>query len=517
MRILKVVLVWVAVIGAGYLAYKFIWPLLLPEKVETDIQTADVKRDDMRKVVPADGVIEPSVLVEVQSKASGVVEAIFVEPGDTVEVGDILVELDKEQILAQKRQAEASLSQAQASLKRAERNSTRQSLASAESSVRQAQISYDEAQESYSRIKELYDKGFATEDEITTARTNLDSAAERLEQAKVQLELEQEGGEKEDIDAAKANVEIRQAELDDVIEELGNTTVRAPISGTVLSRPVELGTAVRSGTSGNSEGTTVVTIGDLSTMYVRANIEETDLGKVDLGSACRISFDAYPGWLWLGQVTKLYPQGSEGQSGTQFQIDIEIDQHNAQREGGGFAGRPDGPPRMRMGSLAPRNWYAAAAIGDIALLQGPPPGGGAAPPPPASGGDTPQGPPPGGKPGAQEESADGAKPQADGKGQAGAAVKPPTLYPKMTANVEIVLEDHPNVLVLAAKFIQYDEEGNIFVEVLPDPQDQTTRERREIETGFTDGMRFEITSGLEEGQTVVLERPIEEDENMRMF
>ena len=492
MRILKVVLAWAVVLAAGFLVYKFIWPLLLPEQVETDIQTATIQRDDMRKVVPADGVIEPSVLVEVKSKASGVVEAMYVEPGDIVEEGDILVELDKEQILARQRQAEASLSQAKASLKRTERSSTRQSMASAESSVRQAQITRDEAKEHYDRIAGLYGKGFATEDEMTSAQTSLDAAEERLTQAKTNLELEQEGGEQEDIDAAEASVEIRQAELDDVFEELANTTVRAPISGTVLTRPVELGTAVRSGTSGNSEGTVVATIGDLSTMYVRANIEETDLGKVALGSACRITFDAYPGWLWLGEVTKLYPQGSQGQSGTQFEIDIEIDQHNAMREGGGGGSRRGGGG-MRMGSLAPLNWYASAGIGDVVLLQGPPPGG-------------------------EGASSDNAKTTSTGQRRADSQqASPPTLYPKMTANVEVVLEDHPAVLVLAAKFIQYGEDGKKFVEVLPDPENQAKRERRDIETGFTDGMRFEITSGLDEGDTVVLERAIEEDQGRRMF
>jgi HlyD family secretion protein len=509
MRILKVVLIWLAVVGAGYLAYKFIWPLLLPEKVETDVQTAVVQREDMRKVVPADGVIEPAVLVEVKSKASGVVISMSVEPGDTVAEGDVLVELDKEQLLANKRQAEAGLSQARASLKRAEKNSTRQSMSSAESSVRQAQIARDEAKDHYDRIQGLYGKGFATEDEMTTAKTSLDTAEERLVQAQTQLTLEQEGGEPEDIDAAKANVEIRQAELDDVLEELANTTVRAPIAGTVLTRPVELGTAVRSGTSGNSEGTVVATIGDLSTMYVRAKIEETDLGKVALDAGCRISFDAYPGWLWLGKVTKLYPQGTEGQSGTQFEIDIEINQHDAVREGGGGGGGKEkggGGMRMRMGALAPTNWYASAAMGDIALLQGPPPprGGGA--------------PPPGGAPPTRTYGAETGKDAKSAKdGGAGAAAKAPQLFPKMTANVEIVLEDHPGVLVLAAKFIQYGEDGKKYVEVLPDPEDQAKRERRDIEAGFTDGMRFEIKSGLNEGDTVVLERPIEEDENMRMF
>ncbi|MBN2082195.1 HlyD family secretion protein [bacterium] len=495
MRFVKTALIWVVVIGLGYLAFHFIWPLLAPEEVETDILTAKVQRGDLRKVVPADGVVEPSVLVEVQSKASGVVEAIHVEPGDEVETGDILVELDKEQLEANKRQAEASLAQAQASLRRTQRNTTRQSISSRESQIRQHEISLAEAQDSFDRIAELYGKGYATEEEYQSAKTKLDSAQETLEQAREQLALEQEGGEEEDIEAAQASVDMRQAELDDVLEELANTTVRAPLSGTVLTRPVEMGSAVRSGTSGNSEGTVVATIGDLSTMYVRANIEETDLGNVQLGSPCRITFDAYVGWLWNGTVTKIYPQGEEQQSGTQFQIDIEIDQEHAQQESAG--GRSGGGGRngggMRGGG-------------------GPPSGGGGAPPggsaPPGGGASPAGGSPAAGSESAAEGAAPTGTPAAGGKP---AAPLTPQLFPKMTANVEIVLEDHSGVMILAAKYVQYDETGQKYVEILPDPENTDKRERHDIETGFTDGMRFEIVSGVEEGDTVVLEREIEEE------
>jgi multidrug efflux pump subunit AcrA (membrane-fusion protein) len=469
MRIVKIVIAWAVVIGLGYLAFRFIWPLLLPEEVETDVQTTRVQRGDLREVVPADGVIEPSVLVEVKAKASGLVEEIFVEPGDTVVVGDVLVELDKEQLLARRRQAEASLAQAQASLKRTKRSTTDQQLSSQESQIRRAEINLEDAQDRYDRISGLYAKGFATDEEMVAAENSLATAQENLQQAKEQLELEIEGGEPEDIEASEAAVEIRQAELDDVLEELANTTVTAPIAGTVLTRPVELGTAVRSGTSGNSEGTVVASIGDLSTMYVRANIEETDLGKVHLGIPCRITFDAYVGWLWNGTVTKIYPQGQQNQSGTQFQIDIEIDQDQAEREGGGRGiGRGGGRPG------------------------GGPPGGG----------------------GQQADSGEGESRATGGDGEGATPPPPPAappLFPKMTANVEIVLQDHPDVVILPAKFVQYGEDGQKFVEILADPENPDERTRVDIETGFSDGMRFEVTSGLEGGETIVLEREIQEE------
>ena len=78
----------------------------------------------------------------------------------------------------------------------------------------------------------------------------------------------------------------------------------------------------------------------------------------------------------------------------------------------------------------------------------------------------------------------------------------------MTANVEIVLEDHPGVLILPAQYIQY-EEGQPYVEIAPEAENTENREKVDIELGFFDGLRYEVTSGLEEGDTVVLERTIE--------
>jgi HlyD family secretion protein len=81
----------------------------------------------------------------------------------------------------------------------------------------------------------------------------------------------------------------------------------------------------------------------------------------------------------------------------------------------------------------------------------------------------------------------------------------------MTANVEIVLEDHPNVLIIPAQYVQY-EGGEPYVEVAPDPEDTTVRVKRTVKLGFSDGLRFEIAEGVEEGETIVLEREIEEEE-----
>lgn len=481
-KIIRPMVTWGIVIAVCFFAWKFLVPLFSPEEEEKDIQTAQVRRGDLRKSVPADGVVEPYNLVEVKSKASGFVEEIFVETGDLVVVGQILLELDKEVIRATLRQAEADVAASRAQLKLTQRDLSPQQRASAESSIRQAEITLKNAQASQVRIAGVHAKGYASDQELQDAQRSVDQAHESLEQAQDQYELDLAGGQLESIDIAKATLLRREAELDNVLEELANTTIRAPMSGTVLTRSVEIGTTVASGTSGNTGGTVTCTIGDLSKLKVIARIEETDLGRVKVNGACRITFDSYEGWVWQGILNKIEPQGDlggGGGQGTQFPVEIGIDLSTPTQE-----------------SVAKAGWGGGGMPGGMMSGRGPGGGGGGGSPHGAGGG--------GGRP-----------PQAGGQTPAGsekppreqARKEPPTLYPNMTASVEIVLEDHPGVLIVPAKFIQYDQ-GQPYVEVAADPSDTDSRERFDITLGFSDGLRFEVKDGVSEGDTLVLERAL---------
>ena len=491
-RFIRPAITWVVVLAIAYAGYRFIYPLFLPEVKETDIQTATVSRGDLRRSVPADGVVEPSELVEVKSKASGVVESLHVETGEQVASGQIIAELDKEEILTRLRQAEADLAASEAQLSLTRRSLSPQQRASQESAVRSAEVDLDNARKQFekaegdhARILEMHEKGYATDAELdasaaalTAAQSSLENAEERLSAAKEQLELDLQGAQPEEIEIAEATILRRKAELDTVKEELANTTIRAPIAGTVLTRPVEIGTAVASGTSGNTGGTVVCTVGDLSTLRVRARIEETDLGRVKVASLCRIAFDSYSGWVWSGTVEKIEPQGEtaaqaggQGSQGTRFPIDIRIDLESAREE-------------------AEMSMPGAGGGGGNGMRRRPPRGGGR---------------------GGGRRGGDGDGPAPKGEFEAAEKQKP-HLFPNMTANVEIVLEDHPDVLILPAQFVQY-EEGEPYVEVTENEEDTKVRERRPVKLGFSDGLRFEITEGLEEGEIVVLEREIEEEED----
>lgn len=529
MRIVRIVITWAIVLAIAFAAYKYVYPLFKPVKEEMDVQTTEVTKGDLRITVPCDGTVVPRVLVEVKTKASGVVEKIEVEAGDTVKQGQVICELDRKDIEAQLEQAQASLDAANAQFKLTKRSLSPQQKAQAESSIRTAQIRLDDAQASYDRIKKVFDKGFATEDEMTKAQTELNNAKESLEQAQQQYELDMQGAQPEEIEVARTNVVRSQAELDRIQEELAYTTVRAPQSGTVLTRPVEIGTAVASGTSGMSGGTVVCTIGDLSTLYVKAYIDETDLGKVNLGAPCRVAFDAFQGWVWHGKVKKIYPQGEAsggsggGSSSARFQIDIELDQSSAEQDGGdaraggggggrgGFGGGGRGAGGGR-GGRAGAAGGATAAAPKAGTTTAAAPKAGATPPPPPPGGGGGEAPPPAGPPPGGTQAKAGKASAQEAAETAAVTKKPqaPLLRPQLSASVDVVLDDHPGVLMIPSQYIKY-EDNKPYCFVVPDPADKTKRERRELELGFTDGLRYEIKSGLKEGETVLLERPIKKE------
>jgi len=516
MKYLRLATPWLFAALFVFVLWKYVAPLFKPEPPKTDIQTTEVHKGDLRQAVPSDGTVVPSVLVEVKSKASGVVQKINVEPGDYVSKGDVMVELDRKDVEARLREARAGLESARAQFELTRRSLSPQQKSSAQSSITQAQIALDEAnthvkdaQSNYDRMADMFSKGYATQAELDAAQVTLDTAKQgvsraqaTLDEAKKQLGLDLKGAQPEEIAIAKANVDRAQAQVDNAVEELSYTTIRAPITGTVLTRPVEIGTAVASGTGGFSGGTSVATIGDLATLYVKANIEEADLGRIAVGLPARITFDAYAGWLWSGRVKKIYPQGENGNTaagggggggggtGTRFPVDIAIDLNSAHMDkeaeagagagmygGGGGGGRSGRPPSMRGGGRRRGGGNRGGGSGSAAK-------------PATSAPATPQ----------VAEALKETKP-----------TEKPKLLPQLTASLEIVLEDHPDVIIVPAQYVKYDN-GKAYVEVAKDPEDAKAKERekREVELGFSDGLRYEVKSGLKEGETVVLEREIKE-------
>ncbi|MDQ2800604.1 MAG: efflux RND transporter periplasmic adaptor subunit, partial [Armatimonadota bacterium] len=120
-------------------------------------------------------------------------------------------------------------------------------------------------------------------------------------------------------------IKSNQANLTNAETTLQQTVVRAPSDGVILTKAVSQGTYITSGESLNSVGSTIVTLGDVTRMYVQATVDETDLANVDDNQTVEVNFDAYPGIPFDGKVTRVEPQAVVNQNVTQFNVRVEID------------------------------------------------------------------------------------------------------------------------------------------------------------------------------------------------
>lgn len=165
---------------------------------------------------------------------------------------------------------------------------------------------------------------------VIQAQAALAQANAQVVEAQVALNQAQadranNGIKREDVAQAQATIAANRASLTNAKTTLQQTVVRSPSDGVVLSKAVSQGTYITSGQSLNSAGSTIVTIGDVTRMYVQATVDETDLAGVDEGQQVNVSFDAYPGISFDGKVARIEPQAVINQNVTQFNVRVEID------------------------------------------------------------------------------------------------------------------------------------------------------------------------------------------------
>ena len=355
-----------------------------------------VERGDLAKSVVATGKVTPITKVEVKSKASGIVKKLLVEAGDRVKRGQLLAQLDKEEITAQVAQSEAELQAADASLKADEADYERAKVDAEGPDVPPLKRAYE-------RARGMAKEGVVSESALDDAEKNYTLALNKQNVAKAQLVVL-----KAKVAQSQATVAQDRAHLKQLREELSYTDIESPIDGVVLSRDVEMGDAVSSILVLGSSATLVVTLGDTSEVYVKGKVDESDIGKVYLGQPARIKVESFKDKTFQGKVTRISPMGVEKDNVTTFEVRVSINN-------------------------------------------------------------------PGGE-----------------------------LKAEMTANAEILLEEHKNVLQIPEGAILYDKDKKASVEV-PDPRAKDGKRKIAVNIGISNGAKTELLSGLKEGDEVVLQ------------
>jgi len=235
-----------------------------------------VEKGDLAKNVVATGKIEPITDVEIKSKASGIVKKLYVDAGDQVKPGQLLAELDKEEIQARVREARAALEAAEANRRAADADMERAKVDSLGPDVPLLLRAYE-------RAKSMAAEGVVSEAALDDAQKNYEMAVNKQNMARAQLTMS-----KAKVAQAHAQVQQSKANLERAEEEFRNSTLISPIEGVVLLRSVEVGDAVSSILVLGSSATLIMTIGDTREVYVKGKVDEADIGKVYLDQAARI-------------------------------------------------------------------------------------------------------------------------------------------------------------------------------------------------------------------------------------
>ena len=236
------------------------------------VQTATVSRRDIVIEAQANGVIEPIAVIDVKSKASGVITKMTVETGTHVVPGDLIVQIDTRDVQNRFDQANAQLVAAQAR------------LAVAESDRK--------------RNEEMFKARVITPQEFEKVAVDYENA-------------------KSGVVNTKANLDIAKQQLEDA-------TVRAPSSGTIIDKTVSEGTVIASATGSVSGGTTIVKMADLGVVRIRALFNEADIGNVHPGEAANVTVDAFPDRRFSGVVEKIEPQAVVQQNVTMFPVLVNL-------------------------------------------------------------------------------------------------------------------------------------------------------------------------------------------------
>jgi len=236
-------------------------------------QAIPIARRDIVVSALASGTVQPDTVVEVKSKASGEILELRVETGQAVKRGDLMVRVDP-------RTPSNVLAQAKADLDVAEAR-----LANATSQKR--------------RSDELFKSQSITEQEHESAL----------------------------LDYANARAEVVRAKVavDDAQNQMDDTNVRAPISGTIIEKLVERGQVISSPTRDVGGGTVLLRMADLGLVQVRTLVDETDVGKIKVGQRATVTVDAYPNRPFEGTVLKIEPQAITEQNVTMFPVQVRID------------------------------------------------------------------------------------------------------------------------------------------------------------------------------------------------
>jgi HlyD family secretion protein len=287
-----------------------------------------IGRNSLALTVVATGSVAPVATVEIKSKASGLIKRIPVEEGAIVREGDVLIELDRELLQAQLREAEANRQaivarqeEAEAEARTAVTLKTKMEL-----DLRNLEQNFQFITRQVGRYETMYAEKLIPRSDWERTEREMQEASLKAEALRSEMLMQDSRIEAAQKAVARLRAEVVQSEaaLDRVRENLRHATITSPITATVLKRHVEVGDAVSSIFQLGSQATLLLTLGDMTEVFVEGRVDESDIGKVFVGQEARVRVDAYRDRVFPGKVTRIAPLGEKIDNVIGFEVRVAI-------------------------------------------------------------------------------------------------------------------------------------------------------------------------------------------------
>lgn len=252
-------------------------------------------------IVAAPGRVEPrSEEVTLASEISGRITQIHVNEGDKVTVGQIVAELDNSIARARLAEAEAYVQQKEAELRRVTNGAHEEERREALAAVHEADAVVKNAASELARREQLAKSGVTSDEQVQKLQATHASAKARLDAARSRHAFLVTPTREEDVSRARADLALAKARADEARAQFQRTVIRSPIDGTVLRRIRKAGEVVS-----EIRDTSILTVGDVSALRVRADVDEADIGRVAVGGKVQVKADAFGDQKFSGRVMRI--------------------------------------------------------------------------------------------------------------------------------------------------------------------------------------------------------------------
>lgn len=277
-----------------------------PRQSSAEYLTDTVKRGNVTSAVSASGTVEPVTSVSLGFKNAEVISGIYVKVGDRVKKGQLLAEQASDNLEAEARQAQASVKSASAKLSLLLNGARPEEIEQARANLKAAEASFEVAKANLGRYEKLYREGAIAQSEYDKCYADYVSAEAKLTSARESLKTLEAGNRPEDIEAARAQLESSEVQLMLAQSNLAGAKLVSPIDGIVSSLNGAVGQRATANNNNTSGGGFITIISE--ELQVKAQVNESDIGKVKEGQKAEFTVNSFPGQTFSGTVLSISPQ-----------------------------------------------------------------------------------------------------------------------------------------------------------------------------------------------------------------